>query len=277
MKLEIDFVKFNPTQNMTILVKTEHPTEKYAHIASKMMSYDSVYAEQVGFIEEAVRQEAAAHLQMAGGEFCGNACMALAAFVASEQGIHHNERMKIVLEASGTDQLVTCQVKKINEQYFCQMEMPVPKKIEKKTVHYDGDDLDMAVVRYDDFFHIVMEVDEFDKPVRERAQGLAKLLGATSGTNLIGILLFKPDSNELAPLIYVPPLDSIIWERGRGSGTASLGAYLSWNNKGNVAAPIKRPGGTIHVTADWYKDEIANLSIEGSVEVVAQGKAYIDI
>ena len=48
MKQEIEFIKFNPTQNMTILVKTNYPVEKYKHIASEIMSYDSVYAEQVG-------------------------------------------------------------------------------------------------------------------------------------------------------------------------------------------------------------------------------------
>lgn len=48
---EIDFIKFNPTQNMTVLVKTNYPVEEYGHVASKIMSYDNVHAEQVGFIE----------------------------------------------------------------------------------------------------------------------------------------------------------------------------------------------------------------------------------
>ncbi|MEY8740110.1 hypothetical protein AB9M62_11345 [Bacillales bacterium AN1005] len=51
MKQEIEFIKFNPTQNMTILVQTNHPAESYPHIASQLMSYEHVYAEQVGFIE----------------------------------------------------------------------------------------------------------------------------------------------------------------------------------------------------------------------------------
>ncbi|MGG4146652.1 diaminopimelate epimerase [Paenibacillus algorifonticola] len=277
MKREIDFVKFNPTQNMTILVKTNHAASEHKHIASKMMSYDSVYAEQVGFIEQPNKHGAAAYLQMAGGEFCGNACMALAAFIASEKGINQNDLMEIVLEASGTDQLVTCQVKKRQEEFFCQVAMPMPRKIEQKTIMYEGDELNIVIVRYDDFFHIVIEVEQFDSAEKARAQSLAKLLGITLGANLIGILLFKSDSNEMAPLIYVPSLDSMIWERGCGSGTASLGAYLSWKNKGAIAAPVKQPGGTIHVTADCYKDEVTSLKIEGSVGIVAQGKAFISV
>ena len=69
MKQEIEFIKFNPTQNMTVLVKTSHPAEEYQHIASSIMSYDHVYAEQVGFIVPSLQRGAAARLQMAGGSF----------------------------------------------------------------------------------------------------------------------------------------------------------------------------------------------------------------
>ncbi|USK32091.1 diaminopimelate epimerase [Bacillus sp. F19] len=277
MKQEIDFIKFNPTQNMTILIKTNYPVEKYKHIASKIMSYDNVYAEQVGFIEKPVNNKAAAHLQMAGSEFCGNACMALAAFIASEKGLKQNDLTEILLEASGTDQLIMCQVKRNLEEYYCQVAMPIPKKIEQRTIKYEGSDLNMIIVRYHDFIHIVIEVDEFSKTVREKAQSLAKLLGVTLGANLIGILLYKSKSDELAPLIYVPHLDSMIWERGCGSGTASLGAYLAWKNKGGIVAKIRQPGGTINVVAKCQEEELTSLKIEGYVGIVAQGKAFIDV
>jgi diaminopimelate epimerase len=277
MKQEIDFIKCNPTQNMTILVKTNYPVEEYKYIASKIMSYESVYAEQVGFIEKPVNKKAAAHLEMAGGEFCGNACMALAAFIASEKGLKQNDWTEIALEVSGTDNLIMCQVKRTLDEYYCQVTMPIPKKIEQGTIKYDGSDLNIIIVRYQEFIHIVIEVEEFSKTVREKAQSLAKLLGVTLGANLIGILLYKSKSDELAPLIYVPHLDSLIWERGCGSGTASLGAYLALKNKGEVVAKIKQPGGTIHVVANCHEEELTSLKIEGSVGIVAQGKAFIDV
>jgi histidine racemase len=277
MKREIDFIKFNPTQNMTILVKNNHPAEEYPLIASKMMSYDSVHAEQVGFIEKPKNDGAAAHLQMAGGEFCGNACMALATFIAHENGLKHPDWTEIVLESSGTDHSVTCRVKRIEDEYYCQVSMPLPKKIEEQSINYDGDEINMVIVRYPDFFHIVIEVDQFNEAVRKSVQSLAKLLGVTVGTNLIGVLLYQPASNELAPLIFVPPLDSMIWERGCGSGTASLGAYLAWKKKGDIATPIRQPGGTIHVTANWQSEEVTSLKIEGAVGIVARGKAFIEI
>ncbi|MGG4401026.1 diaminopimelate epimerase [Paenibacillus amylolyticus] len=276
MKQEIDFIKFSPTQNMTILVKTDHAAEKYNHIATRLMSYDNVYAEQVGFIEPTRRPEAAARLEMAGGEFCGNACMALAAHHASEAGLEQQEFMDIMLEVSGTDQLIMCHVKKQQNEYDCQVTMPIPKQIEQRTIRYEGIELDMVIIRYAEFIHIVIEVDDFDDTMKKRAQTLARLLGLTLGDKLIGILLYQSHSEEMAPLIYVPELDSLIWERGCGSGTASVGAYLAWSQQRQITQYIKQPGGAIKVVAQWNGAELGSITIEGSVGIVAQGKAFID-
>ncbi len=277
MKREIDFIKFNPTQNMTILVKTKHPVETYQQIASKIMSYDSLYAEQVGFIEKPMSNKASACLQMAGGEFCGNACMSLAAYIAAQQGCESVDVTEIILEASGTDGLIVCQVKKLGDSYRCQLAMPVPHKVEQRTVTYEGQDLDIVIVRYQNCIHIVIEVNAFNDAVREKAQTLAKLLGVTLGANLIGILLFRSDTTELEPLIYIPLLDSMVWERGCGSGTASVGAYMAWKRKGAISAPIRQSGGTIHVKADCEQGAITHVTIEGCVAIVAEGTAYIDV
>ncbi|MGW7162496.1 diaminopimelate epimerase [Paenibacillus taichungensis] len=276
MKQEIDFIKFNPTQNMTVLVKTNHPAETYSHIAAQIMSYDNVYAEQVGFIGRAIKPEAAAHLEMAGGEFCGNACMALAAYIASENELKSTDFTEIILEVSGTDRLIRCQVKQQQNEYFCQVTMPIPEQIEQRTVKYEGIDMDMVIVRYREFIHIVVEVEAFDETMRKRAQALARLLGLTLGDKLIGILLYNSQSEELAPLIFVPQLDSLIWERGCGSGTASVGAYLAWSRQKEIVQHIKQPGGAIKVMAEWNGAELERITIEGSVGIVAQGKAFID-
>ncbi|SDZ38857.1 Diaminopimelate epimerase [Evansella caseinilytica] len=276
MRQEIDFIKLNPTQNMTILVKTEHPVEEYKHIAAKVMSYDSVYAEQVGFIRQPGNRIATAHLQMAGGEFCGNACMALAAVIASERGLQRNEWTEIVLEASGAAELITCRVIKKADNYSCQVAMPVPAKIEQRTVNYDGSELTIILVKYQQFIHIVIEVDEFDLSLKEKAQTIVELIGAVMDVDQIGILLYKSASDEMAPLIYVPHLESMVWERGCGSGTASLGAYLAWKNKRKLEAKIKQPGGIMHVAADYLEGKLTGLQIEGTVGIVATGKAFID-
>ncbi|MGR6545568.1 diaminopimelate epimerase [Paenibacillus tundrae] len=276
MKQEIEFIKFNPTQNMTILVQTNHPAESYPHIASQLMSYEHVYAEQVGFIERSMQQGAVAHLQMAGGEFCGNACMALAAHIAAEAKLEQHDQMHVMLTASGTEQLIVCHVKKQASGYGCQVSMPIPEQIERRSITYEGMDLEIIIVRYQEFIHIVIEVEEFDETMKRRAQALARLLGLTMGDKLIGIMLYQSSSAELAPLIYVPQLDSLIWERGCGSGTASLGAYLAWSQQREISQYIQQPGGAIKVIAKWHGAEVESMTIEGTVDIVAQGRAFID-
>lgn len=277
MKQEIDFVKFNPTQNMTILVTTNVPQEAYSHVASKMMSYNSVYAEQVGFIHKPSQLQAAASLQMAGDEFCGNACMSLAAYIASNTVLQPNEFVDIVIESSGIDRLVQCQVKKTQDEYNCRVAMPIPEQIEQKTITYEGDDIEIAIIQYTHFIHIVIEVDQFNNKAKTTAKTMANLLGVTLGECVVGILLYRSISSELMPLIYVPALESMIWERGCGSGTASIGAYLAWKQRRNVNEVVKQPGGVMRVNANFDNGEVTDLTIEGSVGIVAKGKAFIEI
>lgn len=277
LEQEIHFVKLNPTQNMTILVETAHPAKAHKDIATKIMSYDSVYAEQVGFIEEPISYKADAHLQMAGGEFCGNACMALAAFIMSKQELKHNRVKKILLEVSGTDSLVECEVKRGADEYYCQVTMPIPKEIKQRTITHEGNKLDIVLIDYGEFVHIVRNVKDFNERVKEEAQSLAKSLALTLNVSLIGILLYNQDSHELEPLIYIPHLDSMVWERGCGSGTASLGSYLAWKNKRETTIHVKQPGGTITAIANYQERKLISLKIEGSVGIVAQGKAFITV
>jgi diaminopimelate epimerase len=277
LEQEINFVKLNPTQNMTILVETTHPTKAHKDIATRIMSYDSVYAEQVGFIEEPINYKADAHLQMAGGEFCGNACMALAAFITSKQALKHNHVKKILLEVSGTDSLVECEVKRVENEYYCQVTMPIPKEIKQTIISHEGNKLDVTLVDYGEFVHIVMNINDVNERVKEEAQSLAKSLSLTLNVSLIGILLYNQNSNELEPLIYIPHLDSMVWEKGCGSGTASLGSYLAWKNKKRTITHVKQPGGIITAVANYQEGKLISLKIEGFVGIVAQGKAFITV
>ncbi|WP_046214105.1 diaminopimelate epimerase [Paenibacillus wulumuqiensis] len=277
MKQEVDFVKCSPTQNMTVLVRTKHPVEEHLPIAARLMSYDSVHAEQVGFVGEPVMYpEAAAHLRMAGGEFCGNACMALAALLAAESGMSRgDDAVRIRLETSGTDELIDCQVRLVEGGYYCRIAMPVPEQIRRRTLRDNKQDWDAIELRYQDAIHLVMEVKQFSRTIREEAERIAIKIGADEPVSMIGILLYDAESGEMAPLIYVPLMDSLVWERGCGSGTASMGAYLAWTNRRSITADIRQPGGVIHVAAEYGQRGLGKVEIEGAVGIVAEGRAFI--
>ncbi|WP_413774064.1 hypothetical protein [Cetobacterium sp. NK01] len=73
---ELNFVKINPAGNITLLYNIKNIDKNEIQRISKIsMGELNLYAEQVGFINDT-------HLQMMGGEFCGNACRSFAAYLA---------------------------------------------------------------------------------------------------------------------------------------------------------------------------------------------------
>ena len=68
----VEFSKYNPSGNMTILVHSKHHPEEYASIANQLMATTHVCCEQVGFIESSDYTNGDQfHLVMSGNEFCG--------------------------------------------------------------------------------------------------------------------------------------------------------------------------------------------------------------
>ncbi len=270
----VDFVKLSPTQNMTLLVRSRHPVREYRPIAAELLSAGHVHAEQVGFIRTPTSPAAQVRLHMAGDEFCGNACMALAALRAAELGLGVDDGTDIVLEVSGADGLVTCRVERQDPDYYCRLAMPLPLGVEPFSI--PGLDTGRsALVRYQDSLHVVIESDRHDHETRELAQAVAARLGATAGVPLIGVMLYDPGRRELAPLINVPSLSSVVWERSCGSGTASVGAYLATKAGGPVRTSVHQPGGTMHVQADHSARGVTGVRIGGRVAIVAEGTAYV--
>jgi len=271
---EIDFVKLSPTQNMTLLVRTEHPVGEYPDIATAIMSVGHVHAEQVGFIREPTLPGVDAHLHMSADEFCGNGCMALAALVASKQGLRSDGQTDIVLEASGAQEPIRCRVERRYPDYYCQLPMPLPSRVEPYLVEAQ-DAGRSALVLYENSVHVVIETERLDQETKDRAEVLAKQLEKTWSVPLIGVMLYSPGRKQLAPLISIPSLGCMIWEKSCGSGMASLGAYLAMKAGGSVMASITQPGGTMSVEAQYVQGVLKDLQVAGTVRIVAEGRAYV--
>ncbi|MFD1846702.1 opine metallophore biosynthesis dehydrogenase [Arthrobacter flavus] len=184
-------MKLSPTQNMTLLVRTEHPVGEYLDIATAIMSVRHVHAEQVGFIQEPVLPGVDAHLHMAADEFCGNACMALATLVASRQGLPNDGQTEIVLEASGARDPIRCRVERRSPDYYCQIPMPLPLRVEPYPVECQDGGCS-AVVLYENSVHVVIEAERLDQETQDWAEVLARQLEKTWNVPLIGVLLYSP-------------------------------------------------------------------------------------
>ena len=61
----------DPAGNITIFVMTPLERSQYAEAANQLLEQKKYKAEEVGFVEE--KEDGTLHMQMMGGEFCGNA------------------------------------------------------------------------------------------------------------------------------------------------------------------------------------------------------------
>jgi diaminopimelate epimerase len=242
---------------MTILVKSPVPRAEQPAVAAALMDYEGVYAEQAGFIEPPSLPGARALLQMAGGEFCGNAAMSLAAYLAREEGIFEGE---IPIEVSGAHEVVSCRVRLSGGPYLCALSMPLPLARE--------DACGFPAIRLPGIVHAIVENRDVDAPA------LARKIADETGEDAAGVLLFSRENMEIRPLVYVRSAETLVWERGCGSGTAAVGAYLALERGGDARVDIRQPGGVIGVRAECRDGKIASLAIEGRVRIVAEGIAY---
>ncbi len=271
--MELKFIKTSPTENMTLLIQTPVPREQHLAVAEKLISYGSVYAEQAGYMEEPENPLAEKRLQMMAGEFCGNASLSLAAWLAKEKGLPVGEKTEIILEVSGADSLVCCEMKREERGFSGRVAMPLPKAIEKRIFTLDGERLELTAVVFEGITHIIVPVSLWGEDGVAKAEQAAKNWAGEMPA-AFGILLFDEEKGELTPLVAVENV-SLIWERGCGSGTSAIGAYLAEKMRKAVSVKLKQPGGIMGVEADYKNGKIEALSITGKVSIVAEGKAFL--
>ena len=267
--MKLRFAKLNPTENMTILVTDPVPRDRHSAVAEALMAYGSVGGEQVGFLEEPTLPGARMRLQMMGGEFCGNATMSLAALLAFQENLPDDGEAVYPLEVSGADGIVNCRIRRSGDVCRGTVCMPLPEAI-REVDFPDG--VRCPVVFFPGIAHAI---------VREgvlRASDAPRCIPRwceVCGTDALGIILADDALDRIRPLVYVRSTDSSVWERGCGSGTAALGAYLAHARCGDAALDVAQPGGTIHVEAKWDGERVSRLEISGDVRLAAIGEAWI--
>lgn len=277
--MDIRFVKMSPTQNMTILVETPVPRALHHHVASALMPYDGVFAEQVGYIEPAADPQAWGRLQMMGGEFCGNATMCLAALLvmdrADDSAGAAGQSIDVPLEVSGAEGLVHVAVALQASGARCSLEMPAPETVENHTFTLDGHEYHAAAVTFTGITHLIVDKGTVPGDTTAFAERAAAAWQKRLNADAVGVMLYDPDDHAITPLVHVASTQSYVWERGCGSGTAAVGAWLATQAAGTVTADISQPGGVIAVRGEYADGRVRKVVISGDVKLVARGTAYV--
>lgn len=255
--MTLQYTVIDPTKNITLLVTTPMPRARYAQIASHLLALEKD-AEQVGFLESSDEQDAA--LRMMGGEFCGNAAMSLGAWLC--RGETEGVDRHLTLDVSGVDSPVSCDISVVRHGYIGTVSMPLPEKIETLTLPFGDGEVTLDAVFLPGICHIIAPNGTVQ---RHQAEDALRQWAGLLQLDAVGLLLFDETAMYFDPLVYVRATDTAVWERGCGSGSAAIGAWMTKKHGKGQCLSLKQPGGAIAVATVWQDGAVTSLTITGTV------------
>ncbi len=248
--MEIHYSILDPTGNITALVESPvWASERQAAAAAIMQRHDDV--EQAGFLSPA-GEDGLPALEMAGGEFCGNATMCAASLLAL-RGLYGDT---VSLRVSGAKQPVEVKLCRTGDNSFrAELKMPPAIEIREHMFAFAGLRGRLPLVRMEGISHLVVETRSpffalLNDP--EAAERAVKTFCAELSADGLGLLFLEGEGKErrMTPLVYIPGSGTVFWENSCASGSAALGMYLAAGNTAPTELSLREPGGVLHVTSD---------------------------
>src|SRR5699024_4359006 len=139
-------------------------------------------------------------MAMAGGEFCGNAVLSIAAY-CHYKGI--TEKKVFYIETTGVESLLECTVLPKRDHLFeAKAEMPKPRSMEELVVKVGNQQISGTVVHLDGIAHFVTA----DWLEKENFPSLMKELLPYVASQAIGIIPYRKLGEynyETKPFVYV--------------------------------------------------------------------------
>ncbi len=264
----INYYRLDPTENITLLVETPVPPGMRKKIAAKLMRAEPG-AEQVGFVEGKT-------LNMAGGEFCGNATLSAAAVYCLDNGL---DRAELDFNVSGTEKPVRVSIQKEGEdEYLGTVEMPSPVDIKEIDFTVGNETVTAPLIDFGGISHIILT----GKTGIEECEKILPPLCQKLGADCLGIMLV--DGEKLTPLVYVPSPETLVRESSCASGTAAAGIYFALKNGGSFSGEFTEPGGKLKIEVrpdnpdrDFSSTQIQNLTPRLTGKVKAIKRKCLDI
>ena len=268
--MEIQYLLADPTKNITVLVTTPVSRALQPELASLLLDLEPE-AEQVGFVETAA--DGQMRLQMMGGEFCGNATMQLRRVAVPPRT--HRADLPSGAGNLRAPALVECSITPLDGCFLGTVDMPLPEKIETLRLPLGSETAELSVVRLPGISHIIVPAQVL---TRARAEELIRRWAEVLHADALGILLLQEEELCFDPLVHVTQTDTAVWERGCGSGSAAIGAYLTKKHGAPQCVSIRQPGGAIAVTTRCAEDgALSSLTISGTVLLGRSKKADVTL
>jgi len=267
--MRLRYTTVDPTKNITLLVTTPVQRSLQPQTALWLLRHEPE-AEQVGFLEPADGGDG--RLQMMGGEFCGNATMALGAWLCRSRKLPAGVTHAFSLEISGAEAPVPCSVTPLPYGYVGTVSMPLPLKVEERQFPSASGTLQLPVVFLPGICHIIAP----DGAVaRDEAEELLRRWSVDLPGEAVGLILLEESHMRIDPLVYVKPTDTAVWERGCGSGSAAVACWLTHQRRAPQCLSIRQAGGTIAAVTLWDGSAVTALTITGTVQL--RREKWVDV
>jgi diaminopimelate epimerase len=227
-------------------------------LARAILADKSLKAEQVGFVSPPASGQSLWHLEMSGGEFCGNAARCFGLYAARMQGLMGKANLSV--SVSGAKESVRLEVD--TEKSRAAAEMPKPLAME--SVEYEGRFLPVLV--FEGITHVIApDLEGNSENFYDIKASVEKRLSAPAA---LGVMFYDTASRFMRPAVYVYAADSLIFEGSCGSGSAALGIWLSREITGGTACyAIAQRGGVIETEVVKKYGRVFRVTIGGEVKL----------
>ena len=250
----------DPTGNITLLAPLPPAGTDAGREAEMLMRLEPA-AEQAGFLGGGGPGYELS-LQMAGGEFCGNAALSAAAVYCLNAGINCEEAETVRVSVSGAAEPVPVRIRETGSGCFeGTVSMPAPLEIFTYSFRSGGEEYAFPAVRFEGITHLL----SFSAVEKKTAERIVKEQCSALQADALGLMLIDKEAGTLLPVVYVPKSGTLFWESSCASGTAAAGAWLR-KAFGGGKWEFTEPGGRLIIEAP----EDGRLLLTGSVRVTAK-------
>ncbi|MDP2860405.1 MAG: hypothetical protein Q8N98_01670 [bacterium] len=219
-----------------------------------MVSYPNI--EQVGFVDKANRR-----LEMAGGEFCGNATRSAAFyFLDGRPGI-------INIKISGINKGIVAGIDPKNNVWT---EIPIYSDI-KRVRKVDN----LTIVELKGITQVVVSgkgLSFVEKTIKDRAFDILKSLNLIRTCKAAGVMFTSEKNGRVAidPVVWVRDIQTLFYETACASGTAAVGMVEALKRNKNINnMSITQPSGSeIKVSVLVDKNRFKKVKISGKIQVL---------
>ena len=187
--MKLNVLRANPAGNITLFVLDPVPSGDRAGLSARLMAGSDI--EQVGFVCPP-SHGGAARMEMAGGEFCGNATRAFGMFTADGLG----RPSSVQVEVSGCDTLITVDVDW--SKHTARSQMPLPRSVAPA----EADGQAGTLVDLGGIAHFVVEG---VTPSLEFFQKAEPLFQDIPELDAYGVIFLDTVKGTMTPLVKVPP------------------------------------------------------------------------